>query len=112
MVELKLLVLLHVTLSLQVLHLTGAPALPLKTEKCPWLEDCVLSGSTLSPLRGPHLHEQQRETGREGGIERGAQVFIEKWGFAMSFLAMNHFRTKCPSFLFLSQHSGWERGCN
>lgn len=35
---------------------------------------------------------------------RERKVFIEKWGFAVPFLAKNHFRTKCacPSFLIVS----------
>lgn len=79
-----------------------------------WLVHNSVSGSLLSPLRGLQPHERQRETVREGGREkdREGEVFIEKWGFAVPFLAMNHFRTKllCPSFKLTAQPEGLDRG--
>lgn len=43
--------------------------------------------------RGPiHMSNRGRQRVRVG--EREGKVFIEKWGFAVPFLAKNHFRTK------------------
>lgn len=40
------------------------------------------------------MSNRGRQRERLGDREREGKVFIEKWGFAVPFLAKNHFRTK------------------
>jgi len=50
----------------------------------------------LGHSSGPYLHEQQRKAESEGGREREGEgkIFIEKWGFAVTFSCKEPFRDR------------------
>lgn len=97
--------LVRMTLSLSTAWCSSTEVNTGANQKCPCLAQHAFSGSVLGPLRGLHPHEQQRETRRERVGVREGMVFIEKWGFAVPFLALNHFRSErvCPSFVLAAQ---------